>query len=490
MKKNTRFFSLILLLFSPLAYSVVVDVNDVTVQDQGGGAFIYFWPLGGGTGISQLEPGESYVVDVEFLPGQSFNLLPNPVGDETIELAFGSDNGPVIIDPGLMLSSGSLEITGLIGDLDVPNPLALGPLAFAGNAGAVGEDFVIPAASGDLTSDGFSFDDLHFTFTFDNQGDIHPVNGGAFLAIVAGAPVVPVPVASDLWDLSQGTVVTSDSGVIEVSDIRNMFGGMFGPLGPYTIFEDYRPAGYIHSVEWQTAQPIELTSFNLFANHDHPPEFDANNRGFSAFRLFAQNPLTLNFELLAEVFPSNPYDDTPGNMASGGFLALSIDIAPTVAQAFRAEFVQYGGTTASGPRIRELDGFGTIPPVIGIGTEIDRGVSIGDNVNVGDFVLIKKDADIGDNVSVGSNTTINKDVIIGDNVMIGDNVVIDRNVVIEDGVTIGNDTTIKQGVHICSGATIGSMVTIGKNRRVDTGENVPDGIVWGGSKTPPPACTP
>jgi acetyltransferase-like isoleucine patch superfamily enzyme len=269
---------------------------------------------------------------------------------------------------------------------------------------------------------------------------------------------------------------------------------MFGSLPPDLfgsgLFQDGLPAGTVHSVEWQTGQLIELTSFNLFANHDGLVP-GAEARGFSAFRLYAQDPVTSNFELLAEIFPSDPYDDTPGNMYSSGFLGLSINVVPTVAQVFRAEFVQFGEEPgAEGPRIGELDAFGTIPPVIGIGTEIDKGVSIGDNVNIGDFVLIKKDADIGDNVSVGNNTTINKDVVIGDNVMIGDNVVIDRNVVIQDGVTIGNDTTIKQGVHICSGVTIGSVVTIGKNRLVD--ENVPDGIVWNGSKTPPAPdlCTP
>ena len=83
------------------------------------------------------------------------------------------------------------------------------------------------------------------------------------------------------------------------SDIRNIFGGNFGPFAGITLFQDELPAGTIHSVEWQTAQPIELESFNIFANHDGG-EFDANFRGFSAFRLFAQDLVTSNFELLAE----------------------------------------------------------------------------------------------------------------------------------------------------------------------------------------------
>jgi hypothetical protein len=199
MNKNTFFISLILLLFSPLTYSVVIDVNDVDVQDQGGGVFAYTWQIFG-TGISQLEPDESYTVDVEFLAGQLFDVTPNPVGVETITVVFSSDNGPAVIDPGLVLSSGSVEITGLIGDLDVANPVTLFSVGFLGNS--LGDaDLAFPIVNGDLTSDGFWFHDMHFAFTLENVGDIHPADGGVFLAIVGGAQQIPEPATLALFGL-------------------------------------------------------------------------------------------------------------------------------------------------------------------------------------------------------------------------------------------------------------------------------------------------
>ena len=80
--------------------------------------------------------------------------------------------------------------------------------------------------------------------------------------------------------------------------------------------------------------------------------------------------------------------------------------------------------------------------------------------------------------------------IVDPTVVIGRDSVIEQDVIINAGAFIGNDTVIHEGAHICSDATIGSFVSIGKNRLVDTGVNVPDGIVWADSVTPPGACTP
>lgn len=52
--------------------------------------------------------------------------------------------------------------------------------------------------------------------------------------------------SSDLWDMSQGNVVTADSGVLGppvynssyASDIRDMFGGSYGLVEPgHTLFQ-------------------------------------------------------------------------------------------------------------------------------------------------------------------------------------------------------------------------------------------------------------
>jgi hypothetical protein len=174
---------------------------------------------------------------------------------------------------------------------------------------------------------------------------------------------------TDLWDVSQGATVTSHSGVIFGSDIRNMFGFVSGfPTDPTvnTLFRDAQPTGTLHAVEWQTSAAVTLRSFTLFAAHDGLPR-NATARGFSRFTLYAFDPLTSSFNIeLFELFPSNPYGNTPApefsvieTNAAGNLLVLGANIAPVTAQRFRAEFVQFGffAPNASGPRVFELDGF-------------------------------------------------------------------------------------------------------------------------------------
>ncbi len=179
----------------------------------------------------------------------------------------------------------------------------------------------------------------------------------------AHAAAEPTPVTTDLWDISQGITITANSSTL--SDIRNMFGGAFGPAfgcgceSEHTLFRDGLPAGTMHFVEWRTLDPITLRSFHLFAVHDGPP-FDARYRGFSRFVLYAKRSGSDSFEQIHEFSPSNPY----GGGEQGSFLTLAANVASIEAQEFRAEFVQYGDIEprASGPRIIELDGFGEALP--------------------------------------------------------------------------------------------------------------------------------
>jgi len=176
---------------------------------------------------------------------------------------------------------------------------------------------------------------------------------------------------TDLWDVSQGTTVTNDTGVLFGSDIRNMFGFVSGAptdVTVNTLFRDAQPAGTLHAVEWQTTAAITLRSFTLFAAHDGLPRY-ATARGFSRFTLYAFDPVTSSFDnKLFELFPSNPYGNTPAppssiieTNADKNLLVVGANMAPVTAQRLRAEFVQYGvfASNASGPRIFELDGFDT-----------------------------------------------------------------------------------------------------------------------------------
>ena len=191
--------------------------------------------------------------------------------------------------------------------------------------------------------------------------------------------VVACPARADLWSYFEGTVMTNWSST--KSDVRNMFGGSFGPAfecgceGSNTLFSDGLPAGTVHFVEWQTPVAITLRSFSLMANHDGLPA-DASLRGFSRFRLFAEDPDTGEFDIgLYDISPTDPYGDTPEPLytyidRNPGFahpsicLVLTANVLETTAQRFRAEFVQFGlgNSYASGPRILELDGFDTYYP--------------------------------------------------------------------------------------------------------------------------------
>ena len=75
------------------------------------------------------------------------------------------------------------------------------------------------------------------------------------------------PSTADLWDIHQGAIVTGNSDALAAFPVENMFGANLGGVD-YAIFGDTQLAGFVHFVEWHTLQPIRLTSFDLYANHD------------------------------------------------------------------------------------------------------------------------------------------------------------------------------------------------------------------------------
>lgn len=175
------------------------------------------------------------------------------------------------------------------------------------------------------------------------------------------------PISStDLWDISQGSVVDGTSGALYYrssyrSDVRDMFGGAFGNIeGGNTVFKDYMnpgfqggsvPAGFVHYVEWHTPSAVTLRSFSLNAYNE-----GMLRRAFSRFTLYSGS---------GAGGPWTPIYDTGAGFTYGpGQLDLSMNVTPLVAQYFRAEFVQASWTDAAavGPRIQELDGYDTFLP--------------------------------------------------------------------------------------------------------------------------------
>ena len=172
------------------------------------------------------------------------------------------------------------------------------------------------------------------------------------------------PVTDDLWDISNGSTVTGNSGVhnyFDVSDIRDMFGGEYSPVesGNTRFANQYIGGtgwtevqeGYMHWVEWETPSAVTLDRFALYAQGDD--ELTPAGRKFKQFELFYKDGSTW----------TSIYD-TGENYTYSGLLSLEVDVTDVTAQAFRAEFIQAARPAFPdvGTRIIELDGFGVVVP--------------------------------------------------------------------------------------------------------------------------------
>ena len=106
------------------------------------------------------------------------------------------------------------------------------------------------------------------------------------------------------------------------------------------------------------------------------------------------------------------------------------------------------------------------------------GCTIGDNVKIGAFVEIQKNAFIGNNCKISSHTFICEGVTIEDDVFVGHNVAF-INDTYPRATAAGRlqteadwkvePTRVKRGASIGSGATILANVTIGENAMVGAG---------------------
>jgi len=180
-------------------------------------------------------------------------------------------------------------------------------------------------------------------------------SAAAVLTVRAQIPTTPS--TNDLWDISQGVTITTNSpfdaalGGPNPYDARDMFGGMFDNYineRGQVVFDDDAPANFVHFVEWRTAAPVTIRSFNLFASGD------SNGREFAQFTLKAKSSGSPTFDLTLYTFtPDHPYVCVDGQCP----LVVSADIEPITAQDFRAEFANLSGQFGPGPRIVELDGF-------------------------------------------------------------------------------------------------------------------------------------
>jgi len=121
------------------------------------------------------------------------------------------------------------------------------------------------------------------------------------------------------------------------------------------------------------------------------------------------------------------------------------------------------------------------------------GCTIGDNVKIGAFVEVQKNAFIGNNCKISSHTFVCEGVTIEDDVFVGHSVAFINDSyprATADGALqteadwAVEKTVVKKGASIGSGVTVLSKVTIGENAIVGAGAVVtrdvpPDTIVAG-----------
>ena len=185
-------------------------------------------------------------------------------------------------------------------------------------------------------------------------------------AAAFGTSITPsgLPTASpdDLFNISNGAVVDSNSPLVYQYNIEDMFGGMLstGSEGPgRVLFADDNTNPWIVSmnpgdyyVNFSTSSPILLSSFNLYLQDDFN---DTADRTVTDFQLYANTTLIANVTILAS--GQLNYESVYGSDT----IEVSDTFAPVDASSFTAVFTDnpLARPTADGPRVLGLQGFGT-----------------------------------------------------------------------------------------------------------------------------------
>lgn len=122
--------------------------------------------------------------------------------------------------------------------------------------------------------------------------------------------------------------------------------------------------------------------------------------------------------------------------------------------------------------------------------KVSEKASIGKNVVIGEFAVIKDGVQIGDNVVIGNNVVIHEKSIIGSNIRIDDNTVIGKqpmrsvNSIFKDEdkkppADIGDNAIIGTGVVLYAGCKIGKKVLVADLATVREDVTVGDGTIIG-----------
>lgn len=125
---------------------------------------------------------------------------------------------------------------------------------------------------------------------------------------------------------------------------------------------------------------------------------------------------------------------------------------------------------------------------------------LGENVEVGEFTVVKDDVKIGDNVVIGNNVIIHAGTEIGNNIRIDDNTVIGKqpmrsvNSIFKDDekqppAVIGDGAIIGTGVIIYAGSKVGREVLMADLATIREESTVGDKTIVGRNATIENVCT-
>ena len=176
------------------------------------------------------------------------------------------------------------------------------------------------------------------------------------VGITNPAPINVEGVTTDLFDVAQGTIVTSSSALYPTFDARSAFGYASNSFAEQTrtIFAD-SPAITTDFIDFQTAQPINLGSYRLYLGEDGN---GTDGRSATAFRLYASSNINdVQSDLVSSASFVGTYTATYGSPA----ILVTDSLNLSNVQFFRMEIDRSNLASDSGPRVIELDGFAPTP---------------------------------------------------------------------------------------------------------------------------------
>jgi acyl-[acyl carrier protein]--UDP-N-acetylglucosamine O-acyltransferase len=93
----------------------------------------------------------------------------------------------------------------------------------------------------------------------------------------------------------------------------------------------------------------------------------------------------------------------------------------------------------------------------------------GNNVTLGNWVILGNDVKLGNDVTLGNRVTLGNDVKLGNDVTLGYGVTLGNDVTLGNWVTLGNRVTLGNDVKLGNGVKLRNWVTLGNGMKLGDG---------------------